>query len=478
MLFQNFLTEKIMPLKNKETKLNESKNNTNKSVFFFNDRQSNKKINVKLSTSKQLKSNKPIKYSTVFMLDKTNLKVTDEDIELPKENIVTETLKEATEKVEEQKSSKSKWFNLAFLVINILVLTIVLIYQGNTLGIESLEVLKENAKISVLIYAFLLFGVIMLLETLRTHILLYKATKQTRLILCYKASAISRYYDCITPFATGGQPFEIFYLNNRGVHGGIATAVPLTKSIFGSLSFILVSLIVLTCGADLFGADQHVIITWGIISLVISCLILLVLILFAISKKTMPKILMFFLKLGYKMHLVKNYHVTFNKCMRTILEYQKSSKFYITNWWVTLSSILIYSMIIIVKALIPFMLYWAFNDVVSGQIMLEIFSKFILVELATKYIPIPGGTGVAEISFSALFASLFNDGTLFWAMLFWRILNYFIYLFQGIIVIVYDFAYGNKKNRANKINIIKKEQEIMEKTKRLKLEKQQNSKQK
>lgn len=163
-----------MPLKNKETKLNESKNNTNKSVFFFNDRQSNKKINVKLSTSKQLKSNKPIKYSTVFMLDKTNLKVTDEDIELPKENIITETLKEATEKVEEQKSSKSKWFNLAFFVINILVLTIVLIYQGNTLGVESLDVLKENAKISVLIYAFLLFGVIMLLETLRTHILLYR----------------------------------------------------------------------------------------------------------------------------------------------------------------------------------------------------------------------------------------------------------------------------------------------------------------
>lgn len=85
--------------------------------FLFNDRQSNKKINVKLSTSKQLKSNKPIKYSTVFMLDKTNLKVTDEDIELPKENIITETLKEATEKVEEQKSSKSKWFNLAFLLL-------------------------------------------------------------------------------------------------------------------------------------------------------------------------------------------------------------------------------------------------------------------------------------------------------------------------------------------------------------------------
>ena len=115
------------------------------------------------------------------------------------------------------------------------------------------------------------------------------------------------------------------------------------------------------------------------------------------------------------------------------------------------------------------MLYWAFNETISSAIMIDIFSKFILVELATKYIPIPGGSGVAEISFSALFASLFNDGTLFWAMLFWRILNYFIYLLQGIIVIIYDFAYGNKRNRLNKIKIAKKEKEILEKTKNAKL---------
>ena len=98
--------------------------------------------------------------------------------------------------------------------------------------------------------------------------------------------------------------------------------------------------------------------------------------------------------------------------------------------------------------------------------MLEILCKFILVELATKYIPIPGGTGVAEISFSALFASLFNDGTLFWAMLFWRIMNYFIYLFQGLIILLYDFAYGNKKNRLYKIKQLKLEQELLKSKKK------------
>ena len=160
----------------------------------------------------------------------------------------------------------------------------------------------------------------------------------------------------------------------------------------------------------------------------------------------MPKILMMFLKLGTKLKIVKNPNVLFNKYMRTIIEYQKSTRYYISHFGVTISSALCSGVVVVLKALIPFVLYCAFRGAVNDQVLLEIFSKFILVELATKYIPIPGSSGVAEISFTALFASLFKDGTLFWAMLFWRVLNYFIYLFQGLAIVIYDFLYGNKKN--------------------------------
>jgi hypothetical protein len=56
-------------------------------------------------------------------------------------------------------------------------------------------------------------------------------------------------------------------------------------------------------------------------------------------------------------------------------------------------------------------------------------------------------------------------------MLFFRILNYFIYLLQGVVVLVYDFAYGNKKNKEYKTKLAIKEKEIMQRTKRTKLNK-------
>ncbi len=458
-------------IENNNEQLNTDNKGLQLSKFFFSDRTLEKTgVKSQIIANRQLKNNNPIKYSTVFMVDKQNLLFTEEEIkqsESPNPGLVA--LEEAKEKVEQQKTQKTQWLNLAFFVLNILILAAILIYQSTTFGVVSLEVLKENARFSILFYTILLFVVIMLLETIRTHILLYKATKQFRPFLCYKASAICRYYDCVTPFASGGQPFEIFYLNSRGVHGGIATSVPLTKAMYNNVAFILVSVFVLICNSKIFtGQEQNLIIIWGIISLCISCLILFILVLFAISKRVMPKILMGCLKLGRRLHFIKDERVLFSKYMRTILEFQKSTRHYIANIWISITSVLCSAVILIVKAFIPVMLYWAFHTEATLEIIIEILSKFILVELATKYIPIPGGSGVAEISFSALFAALFNDGTLFWAMLFWRIMNYFIYLFQGMAVLVYDFAYGNKKNKAYKIKLVAKEQEVLKKAKQAK----------
>lgn len=436
-----------MAKQKKDISANNNKNVNSVGVYFFSDH--NKIVNKNGETKKQLKNKNHQKYKTVFMLNKDNgLTVTDEEIKVDYDNssIETLTLKEANRVVENQNKKPNKWLSISFFIINILVVVGILIYQINKMGVATIEKLT-TFRWSFLIYALLVFALVMVLESFRTFILIYKATKESRPILSYKSAVINRFYDCVTPFSTGGQPFEVFYLNSRGLNGGAATSVPLAKSVFQVIAFIVVSVIVLFCSPNLFGDSQIVVKSWAIISLIIAIAIVSIVLLFSISKRIMPKITMFFLKVLHKLKLVKNYNLTFNKCMRVILEYQKSMKFYAKSIWVILVSFVSSGLIVVLKAIIPLMIYCVFNKAVSAEVVLEIFSKFIIIELATKYIPLPGGTGVAEVSFSALFATLFGDGTLFWALLLYRIFNYFIYLFQGLIVVVYDFAYGNRKNR-------------------------------
>ena len=68
-----------------------------------------------------------------------------------------------------------------------------------------------------------------------------------------------------------------------------------------------------------------------------------------------------------------------------------------------------------------------------------------MVDLSASFFPLPGGTGASELSFTVLFGQLFSGGTLFWAMLIWRFFTYYMYIIQGIGVMIYDSVHGNKK---------------------------------
>ena len=51
-----------------------------------------------------------------------------------------------------------------------------------------------------------------------------------------------------------------------------------------------------------------------------------------------------------------------------------------------------------------------------------------------------------EITFTIIFSNIGGlGGETFWALLLWRFATYYFYLLQGIVIIVYDTVYGNKK---------------------------------
>ena len=74
----------------------------------------------------------------------------------------------------------------------------------------------------------------------------------------------------------------------------------------------------------------------------------------------------------------------------------------------------------------------------------QVFTQSIICNLTLTFFPTPGASGGAEGSFLLIFGSVFGDNP-FWPVLFWRFSTYYIILLLGLIVLVYDFAVGNKK---------------------------------
>jgi uncharacterized protein (TIRG00374 family) len=62
----------------------------------------------------------------------------------------------------------------------------------------------------------------------------------------------------------------------------------------------------------------------------------------------------------------------------------------------------------------------------------------LFVNYASLFAPSPGAAGAAELSFYAIFASVITGSFLFWAILFWRIMSYYLPMFNGIVLQIND----------------------------------------
>lgn len=397
------------------------------------------------------KQDNPKKSSMVwkqeFKTDHDTIIPEDEDIVIEDVNfdLNKDNIEKAEAQVKEQRSKRGKWFSIAFFVVNIVVLVGVLIYQYNEFGVNHLGTFLVQGKNYIyLILAILTFLLIMTLETIRNYALLLKSTKMHRPILAYKSAVIHRYYDNITPLATGGQAFELIYLRSRGINGGIATSIPFAKYIINQFAFVSLSIILLITNGYVLSEGSTFIIVLAIISLSVITLAVSFIIFLSVSKKLAPKLILSILKLLQKCKIIKDYNKPFTKVMHFVLEYQRCIKYYASSFWTLITAFVSAYGIYLCKALIAFFIYCTFKGL-DTSVFTEIFAKVILCELAVKLIPLPGGSGLSEISFTAMFASLFDNGSIFWALLIWKILDYFIYLIQGGVVLIYDFVYGNRR---------------------------------
>lgn len=363
-------------------------------------------------------------------------------LEANKEKPVSAELIKETKKA----SVNKKWFNLAFFLVNIFIVVGIFVFQFSTGEAASLtELFSLKPYYRFLFLGLGVFFLINILDALKFHNLIRRATGYCRPWISYKTVALGRYYDCITPMSTGGQPFQMLYLKKNSVKGDAATAIPLAKYFLWQIAWI-----VLICYFLIFNTHYYLnnngyivqIFAW--VSLVLNFCLISGVILLSISKKVGPRFVLSILKLLHKIHLVKDYRATFKKTIKFVREYQRSFKSLITNpfqfgWHIFLNAVTI-----LLNASLAYCVYLAFN-IDGGISYLEIVTNVMVCDLAIGLVPLPGASGAAEISFAAVFARYFPSSTLVWAMLFWRIFTYFGYVIQGVVIIIYDYIYGSKK---------------------------------
>ncbi len=369
--------------------------------------------------------------------------------ELQNETLTDEESKKLEEKIEEvnkevsnKSSNKKKILNVVYFIFNIILVAGILVWNiFSSEDFSPLDLFDLN-------YGFLVVALVLLLgiltfDVLSIHRMIYRKTLRSRWALSYKSMAVLRYYDAVTPLSSGGQAFMVTYLTGRDVPASTSLSIPIAKLVFQNIAWLIVTFICLITSFVM--GWTTLVSAASIIGFVLAFAMVSFILFISLSKKAGRNLVAWCLKLLVKIRILKDFDKHYEKVLNFVEDYQNIMREYSHAKFDVFYQIFMHALRILCLFSIPYFIYCGFKGWDPSKFG-EFFVYTALIDLASSFIPLPGGTGMNELTFTALF-STYLGGATFWAMLFWRFCSYYYYLLQGLGVITYDTVYGNRKYR-------------------------------
>lgn len=259
----------------------------------------------------------------------------------------------------------------------------------------------------------------------------------------FKLSMIGQYYSAITPFATGGQPAQIYSLVNDDVEIGVASSILITKFLIYQFVVTFYSILVFVFKFNFLVKQTITVLPFVIIGCIVNFLVLLTVVGFLYNKKLVEKIFSQLFTLGHKLKLVKDIEKSENKLNINLKDYETSINRMKIDKKTTSILILVTFLQLTLYFSIAYFVYLSFN--VQGVTYLDIIALQSIHYIAVSFMPTPGSTGAAEAGFYILYNNIFPKATITFAMLLWRFIDYYFTIIIGGLVTLFDFIHGKSK---------------------------------
>lgn len=261
-----------------------------------------------------------------------------------------------------------------------------------------------------------------------------------------KVAFLGKFYDNITPFATGGQPMQIYYLHKKGLSGGVSSAVIFIKYFVWMISWLTVSLLLMACNTPIIAriddpAWRTVISVFGWVGLGVNMLLPLMVLLFVVLPKFANKLASIVVGAGAKIRIVKDKQKTIDKAGKVVNDFRASFTIMSRHPVLFIALIVLCVAEVSLTFSLPYFIMRTLSGITSTDpsMLFYVTALNVYVIMAVSVVPTPGNTGAME-GLGALAFSVFCTGSVqFWSMLGWRFAVYYVYVIIGLGITVFDF---------------------------------------
>ena len=244
-------------------------------------------------------------------------------------------------------------------------------------------------------------------------------------------SMIGQYFNCITPFSSGGQPIQAYYLMKFGVPLGSALTALLSKFIVYQAMLTIYSAVILIFRLNYILDTNPIMMPLVIIGFIVNTAVIAGLLMLAFFRKPTVKIAHFTVRLLGKLRIVKDVDAKLKFIDNEMEMYYNNFQF-IKKRPVLILKMCFYTIIqLTVYFGISFVIYLAFG--LSGSDFLTIISCQAFVLMISAFVPLPGALGAAEGSYVLFFKGIFGS-YVHLSTVIWRFLTFYLAIIAGMAV--------------------------------------------
>ena len=322
---------------------------------------------------------------------------------------------------------KNKKKNIALIII-ISSLVIYLVLKDNFT--EKLHYLFSINPV-YLIISFLMIILYWIIKGIALYNCVYQIEKKYTKKDGIKLMITTQLFHAITPFASGGQPWQIYRLKKDGIPLSKSTNIIIEDFITYQLALVLLGIIAVISNAALKILPSNSTLSYLVtIGFLINTLVVIMLFAVAFNKKINKIIITLAANILSKLKIIKSKKELIDKSDKYIKNFHESALILFKNKINLIKIVMLNFLSLLILYLIPFTIMLGLNIYINPFYVI-ITSAYVM--LIDSIIPTPRSTGGLEYGFMSFFKTFVKNPKLSVIMIVWRIVTYYFGIFVGLL---------------------------------------------
>lgn len=292
--------------------------------------------------------------------------------------------------------------------------------------------LKDN-NIMFLIIALLCFFGGLFFEALAYRDIIKGYAYDYNLKKSYKMLLITKFFNGITPFSSGGQPMQIYMLKKDGIRLTKATNIIIQNFIIYQAALVLFGLAAITVNhfTNMF-EEVSILKNLVVIGFLMNTLVMIGLIVISFSNKFNHFMLRRAISILTKIHIVKDKEKTLEKWEEKVDDFHEGTDYLKKNPKLCIKTFIYNVLYLGFIYVMPYFVVLSLNHgTVEGFTPLKAICSSAYVLLMGSFVPIPGASGGIEYGYLRFFGNFLKGSLLKASLLVWRTISYYLPMVIG-----------------------------------------------